>query len=81
MLLITTFHSLAASSRLVKRSGHTPIIHLGVVGTGYEVTEDYIRVSISLTRAKVTTIKFRAGSPKLEVLVIATTRTLLLKIS
>ena len=66
---------------LVKRSGHTPIIQLGVVGTGYEVTEDYIHVSISLTRAKVTTIKFRAGSPKLEVVVIATTRMLLLKIS
>ena len=34
------FHSLATSRRLVKRSGHTPIIQLGVVDTGHEVTEN-----------------------------------------
>ena len=59
-------------------SGHTSIIQQGVVGTGHEVTEDYIHVSISLTRAKVTTVKFRIGSPKLEVS-RSSNRTLLLK--
>lgn len=49
--------TLATSRRLVYRSDHTLIIQLGVVGTGHEVTEDYIRVSISLTCAKVTTVK------------------------
>ena len=49
-----------------------------MVGTRHGVTEDYTGVSISLTQAKVTTVKFRAGSPKL-VLAIETTRTLLLK--